>query len=117
MINFNQVILDGVVIGEPHYLEATQRLEFAIDSSRVFKNASGEDVVEHYQFDVVSHGEYGKILLKPLKSCTGVRIVGRLKQDKWEEPDGVTHSKVYIVSEHIEFRKKEFSNGLSNDKF
>ena len=104
MINFNQVILDGVVIGEPHYLEATQRLEFAIDSSRVFKNASGEDVVEHYQFDVVSYGDYGKILLKPLKSCTGVRIVGRLKQDKWEEPDGVTHSKVYIVSEHIEFR-------------
>ena len=115
--DLNSLIVEGVVIGEPHYLEATQRLEFAIDSSRVFKNASGEDVVEHYQFDVVSYGEYGKILLKLLKSCTGVRIVGRLKQDKWEEPDGVTHSKVYIVSEHIEFRKKEFSNGLNNDKF
>ena len=105
MINFNQVILDGVVIGEPHYLEATQRLEFAIDSSRVFKNASGEDVVEHYQFDVVSYGEYGKILLKPLKSCTGVRIVGRLKQNKWTDSEGASHSEVQIVAEHIEIKK------------
>ena len=75
--NLNGLILEGVVIGEPHYLKATQRLEFAIDSSRVYKNASGEDVVEHYQFDVVSYGEYGKRLLKPLKSCTGVRKIGR----------------------------------------
>ena len=111
MNDLNSVILEGVVIGEPHYLEATQRLEFAIDSSRVFKNASGENVVEHYQFDVVSYGEYGKILLKLLKSCSGVRIVGILKQDKWEEPDGVTHSKVYIVAEHIEIKKKKFSKG------
>ena len=105
MNNMNSLILEGVVVGEPHYLEATQRLEFTIDSSRVTKNRSGEDVTEHYQFEVVSYGEYGKTLLNPLKNCSGVRIVGRLKQDKWEDSDGVTHSKVYIVSEHTEFRK------------
>lgn len=101
----NSLIIEGVVSGEPHYLEATHRLEFAIDSSRVHKNESGENVTEHYQFDVVAYGEYGKSLLEPLKNCNGVRIVGRLKQDKWEDSDGVTHSKVYIVSEHTEFRK------------
>ena len=105
MNNMNSLIIEGVVIGEPHYLEATRRLEFAIDTSRVYKNGSGEDVTEHYQFDVVSFGEYGKDLLNPLKNCTGVRIVGSIKQDKWEDSEGVTHSKVYIVSEHIEFRK------------
>lgn len=101
----NSLIIEGVVVGEPHYLEATHRLEFVIDSSRVHKNGNGEDVTEHYQFEVVSYGEYGKTLLNPLKNCTGVRIVGRIKQDKWEDSDGVTHSKVYIVSEHTEFRK------------
>ena len=101
----NSVIIEGVVIGEPHYLEATHRLEFAIDTSRVYKTGSGEEVTVHYQFDVVSFGEYGKSLLKPLKTCAGVRIVGRLKQDKWEDSDGVTHSKVYIASEYTEFRK------------
>ena len=103
--DLNSLILEGVVIGEPHYLEATQRLEFAIDSSRVFKNASGEDVVEHYQFDVVSYGGYGKILLKLLKSCAGVRIVGILKQNKWTDGDGVSHSEAQIVAEHIEIKK------------
>ena len=105
MNDLNSVILEGVVIGEPHYLEATQRLEFAIDSSRVFKNASGENVVEHYQVDVVSYGEYGKILLKLLKSCSGVRIVGILKQDKWTDSEGASHSEVKIVAEHIEIKK------------
>ena len=105
MNNMNSLILEGVVIGEPHYLEATQRLEFAIDSSRVFKNASGEDVIEHYQFDVVSYGEYGKNLLKSLKSCTGVRIVGRLKQNKWTDSEGASHSEVQIMAEHIEIKK------------
>lgn len=44
MNNLNSLILEGVVIGEPHYLEATQRLEFAIDSTRIYKTESGEDV-------------------------------------------------------------------------
>lgn len=101
----NSLIIEGVVSGEPHFLEATHRLEFVIDSSRVHKNENGENVTEHYQFEVVSYGEYGKTLLNPLKNCTGVRIVGSIKQDKWEDSEGVTHSKVYIVSEHIEFRK------------
>ena len=102
----NSLILEGVVIGEPHYLEATHRLEFAIDSTRIHKNESGEDVTEHSQFDIVAFGDYGKSILNPLKNCTGVRVVGRLKQEKWEDSDGVTHSKVYIVSEHIEMQKK-----------
>ena len=106
MNNMNSLILEGMVIGEPRYLEATQRLEFAIDSSRIYKNASGEDVVEHYQFDVVSFGECKDSYLSRLKNSNKVRIVGRLKQDKWEDSDGVTHSKVYIVSEHIDIQKK-----------
>lgn len=105
MNNLNSLILEGVVIGEPHYLEATQRLEFAIDSAHIYKTKSGEDVTEHSQFDIVAFGDYGKSILNPLKNCTGVRVVGRLKQEKWEDSDGVIHSKVYIVVEHIEFRK------------
>jgi single-strand DNA-binding protein len=42
----------------------------------------------------------------------GVRVVGRLKQDRWNSTDGKTHSKISIVAEHVEFRpefKKESS--------
>lgn len=109
----NSLILEGVVSGEPHLKETSDVLNFTIEVTRYYKNKAGEKVTETSQFDVVAFGEYGKSLLYPLKNYQVVRIVGRLKQDKWEDSDGVTHSEVKIVAEHIEFKKKEFSN----DKF
>ena len=108
-MNLNSVILEGVVSGEPHLKETstTSELNFTIEYTRYYKNKAGEDVTETSQFDVVAFGEYGKSLLYPLKKYTTVRFVGRLKQDKWEDSDGVTHSKVYIVAERIEFKLKK----------
>ena len=34
----------------------------------------------------------------------GVRVVGRLKQDRWAGTDGKNHNKVSIVAEHVEYR-------------
>ena len=101
----NSLILEGVVIGEPHKVEASQVLNFTIGYERFYKNKLGEDVEEKSKFKVVVYGRMCKL---PLKDGVGVRIVGRLKQNKW---------KVQIVAEHIEIEKNEFSNGLSNDKF
>jgi single-strand DNA-binding protein len=42
----------------------------------------------------------------------GVKVVGRLKQDRWNGPDGKQRSKVTIVAEHVEFRP-EFKRGES----
>jgi len=33
-----------------------------------------------------------------------VRIVGRLKQERWQDNDGKTRSNIVIVAEHLEFR-------------
>jgi single-strand DNA-binding protein len=34
----------------------------------------------------------------------GVRVVGRIKQERWNGADGKTQSRVVIVAEHVEFR-------------
>ena len=34
----------------------------------------------------------------------GVRVVGRLKQDRCADPDGKQYSRVSIVAEHVEFK-------------
>jgi single-strand DNA-binding protein len=39
-----------------------------------------------------------------LKKGRGVRVVGRLKQDRWTSPEGQGRSKVSIVAEHVEFK-------------
>jgi len=33
-----------------------------------------------------------------------VRVVGRLKKDRWTGPEGQARSKVLIVAEHVEFK-------------
>ena len=110
----NSLIIEGVVSGEPHLVETSDVLNFTVETTRYYKNRAGEDVEEKSQFKVVVYGRMCKL---SLKDGVGVRIVGRLKQNKWTDSEGASHSEVQIVAEHIEFRKKEFSNGLNNDKF
>lgn len=98
----NSLILEGVVIGEPHKVEASQVLNFTIGYERFYKNEAGEDVEEKAQFKVVV---YGHLSTWSLKDGMGVRLVGRLKQNIWTDSDGVSHSEVQIVAEHIEIKK------------
>ena len=110
----NSLIIEGVVSGEPHLVETSDVLNFTVETTRYYKNRAGEDVEEKSQFKVVVYGRMCKLTLK---DGVVIRVVGRLKQNKWNDSDGVPHSEVQIVAEHIEIIKKEFSNGLSNDKF
>jgi single-strand DNA-binding protein len=47
----------------------------------------------------------------------GLRVVGRLKQNRWKDADGKTQSKIFVVAEHIEYKpktQKDFENGAVN---
>ena len=101
--NLNSLILEGVVIGEPHLVETSDVLNFTVETTRYYKNRAGEDVEEKSQFKVVVYGRMCKL---PLKDGVGIRVVGRLKQNKWNDSDGVPHSEVQVVAEHIEIKKK-----------
>lgn len=98
----NSLILEGVVIGEPHKSEASDVLNFTVGTTHYYKNRAGEDVVEKSQFKVVV---YGILCTMPLKDGVGISLVGRLRQNKWTDGDGVSHSEVQIVAEHIEIKK------------
>lgn len=102
----NSLILEGVVSGEPHLKETstTSVLNFTVEVTRYYKNKAGEKVTETSQFRVVSHNSMCK---RPLKDGMGVRLVGRLKQNKWTDKDGVSHSEVLIMAEHIEIKKSK----------
>ena len=99
--NLNSLILEGVVKGEPHLVETSDVLNFTIEVTRYYRNRAGEGVEEKSLFKVVAFGAMSKL---PLKDGVGVRLVGRLKQNTWVD-DGVSHSEVQVVAEHIEIRK------------
>ena len=80
--------------------------KFTVAVNRNFRNANGETGVEVSYFDCEAYGEYAaKIQGKCVKGA-GVRIVGRLKQNRWKDGGGKNCSKVFVVVEHIEFLKK-----------
>lgn len=99
---FNSLIIEGVVSGEPHLVETSDVLNFTVETTIYYKNRAGEDVEEKSQFKVVV---YGRMCELPLKDGVGVRIVGRLKENKWTDSEGASHSEVQIVAEHIDIRK------------
>ena len=102
--NLNSLILEGVVSGEPHLVETSDVLNFTIEVTRYCKNKAGEKVTETSQFDVVA---FNSMCKRPLKDGMGVRLVGRLKQNKWTDKNGVSHSEVQIMAEHIEIKKSK----------
>ena len=106
MNDLNSLILEGVVIGEPHLNETstTSVLNFTIENTRYYKNKAGEDVTETSQFKVVAYGGTCNI---PVKEGKGVSLVGRLKENKWTDNEGASHSEVQIVAEHIEIKKSK----------
>ena len=55
------------------------------------------------------------IMAKYALQGRGVRIVGRLKQDRWKDENGKNHSKVFIVAEHVDFKPMKKSNVKSDE--
>lgn len=100
--NLNSLILEGVVIGEPHLVKTSNVLNFTIEVTRYYKSRTGEDVEEKSQFKVVVFGRMANL---PIEVGKQVRIVGRLKQNKWTDSEGASHSEVQVVAEHIEIKK------------
>jgi single-strand DNA-binding protein len=48
-----------------------------------------------------------------------VRVVGRLKQDRWTDADGKPRSRIEIVAEHVEFKpqlKKQDGDGKEGEE-
>jgi single-strand DNA-binding protein len=55
---------------------------------------------------------------KHLQKGRGVRVVGRLKQDRWTDEEGSSHYKVKVVGEHVEFKPQNTASvgpGDSNE--
>jgi len=106
MNNLNSVLIEGNLVRDPEFKttpKGTAVCKFPIASNRFFRQ---DDALEKEVgfFDVESWGKLAERANEIGKKGKGVRVVGRLKQDRWQAKDGKAMSKVFIVAEHIEFR-------------
>ena len=102
--DLNSLFLEGVVSGEPLLNETstTSVLNFTVETNHYYKNRAGEVVEEKSQLKVVVYGSLCKL---SLKDGVGIRLDGRIQQNKWTDGDGVSHSEVQIVAEQKKKKK------------
>ena len=113
MNNLNSILIEGNLVRDPLYRttpKGTSLCTFTLASNRFFKQDSGLEKEVGF-FDVESWAKLAENCYNLGRKGRGVRVVGRLKQDRWNGSDGKTHSKIAIVAEHVEFRPDFKKNG------
>ena len=108
MNNLNSILLEGNLVRDPelsYTTKGTTVCKFSIAANRYFKQ-DDELQQEVSYFDITTWSRLAEVCNEYLSKGRGVRVVGRLKQDRWEDAEGKTRSKVHIIAEHVEFKPK-----------
>ncbi|MDR2786429.1 MAG: single-stranded DNA-binding protein [Treponema sp.] len=106
MNNLNSILIEGNIVRDPLYRttpKGTHVCTFTLASNRYFKQDSGFEKEVGF-FDVETWSKLADTCYDQGHKGRGVRVVGRLKQDRWNGPDGKPRTKISIVAEHVEFR-------------
>jgi single-strand DNA-binding protein len=105
MYNINSVLLEGRLTRDAEFhTTPTGRL---ICAMRVGANRYGKCIAGFADkvdcFSVEAHSMLAERCRDNVYKGHGVRIVGRLRQNRWKDDNGKTRSRVIIMAEHIEF--------------
>lgn len=109
MNQLNSLIIEGNVVKQAELLEPAAGFKvckFPLAVNRWYKNKDGEGVTEVSFFDVETYGKMAEICAKQACKGRSVRVVGRLKQDRWKDSENKSQSKIYVVAEHLEYKPK-----------
>jgi single-strand DNA-binding protein len=106
MSNFNQVLIEGNLTRDPELRltpKGSKVAVFTIASNRYY--GSGENRTEEVSFfEVEAWNRLAEVCGEYLTKGRGVRVIGRLKQDRWQTTEGENRSKVKVVSREVEFK-------------
>ena len=106
MNNLNSVLLEGNMVRDPLFRstqKGTSVCNFTVASNRFYRQNSNLEKEVGF-FEVEAWGRLADACSSQGRKGRGVRVVGRLKQDRWTGNDGKNHNKVAIVAEHVEYR-------------
>lgn len=106
MNNLNSVLLEGNLTRDPelrYTAKGTAVCRFSIACNRSYKQEDRRQEEVSF-FDVTTWSRLAEICAEYLVKGRGVRVVGRLKQDRWEDDNGQRRFRVEIIAEHVEFK-------------
>ncbi|MDR2210112.1 MAG: single-stranded DNA-binding protein [Spirochaetaceae bacterium] len=106
MNNLNSILIEGNMVRDPAFRstpKGTPVCTFSLASNRFFKQDSGLEKEVSF-FEVETWAKLAESCFTLGRKGRGVRVVGRLKQARWNGADGKQRSRITIVAEHVEFR-------------
>jgi single-strand DNA-binding protein len=118
--NLNSILIEGNLVRDPicrSTPKGTPLCTFSLASNRFYKHDAGLEREVGF-FEVETWARLAEDCNNQGRKGRGVRVVGRLKQDRWTGTDGKARSKITIVAEHVEFRpdfKKDGAADVSAD--
>ena len=116
MNNLNSVLLEGNLCRDPELRytpKGTPVCTLVLASNRSYK-VEGERQEEVSFVETTTWGKLATVCAEHLAKGRGVRVVGRLKQDRWEDAEGNARAKVVIVAEQVEFQPRRSAAGDRN---
>lgn len=107
MNSLNSVLVEGNLTADPVSRTAgtSNVVSFTVAVNRSFKQ--GNEYKEEVSYiDIEAWGRTAEQCSANLSKGRGVRVIGRLKQDRWQDADGTKRAKVKIIGESVEFKPK-----------
>ena len=105
MNQMNQMIYEGTVasIGDMETLPSgTTVLTLSICNSREYRKSDGTKETERNYIETKAFGKSAEVIKRFAREEDPVRVVGRLKQERWTNSNGKIQSRIVIVGEHFE---------------
>jgi single-strand DNA-binding protein len=106
MNNLNSILIEGNLTRDPELRstpKGTSICTFPISSNRYFKQNNAMEKEVSF-FNVETWAKLAEASYQQGKKGRGVRVVGRLKQERWNDKENKSQSRIFIVAEHVEFR-------------
>ena len=117
MNNLNSILIEGNLVRDAETRstpKGTTVSNFQIATNRFYKQDSGMEKEVSF-FNVQAWSKLAENASSQGRKGRGVRVVGRLKQERWQDNDGKSQSKIIIIAEHIEYRP-DFKTSSSSGK-
>jgi len=113
MNNLNSVLIEGNLVRDPDskvFDKEKTVATMAIATNRYYTDKEGEYIQEVSYFTITAWGNLAKTCVEYLHKGRGIRVVGRLRQERWKDNNNDMKERIGIVAEHIEFMPEKKEN-------
>jgi single-strand DNA-binding protein len=109
MNNLNSVLIDGNLTRDVEvktFQNGTVVARLSVAVNRYVKKDAGYEQEVSY-IDVTAFGKLAERVGEKGVKGAYARIIGRLKQERWNGSDGKAYSKVVIIADNVDLKAKE----------